>query len=84
MTIAVAPGRYVEWIADEAIVLEPDTGRLHYLNAPAALMYGLIAEFGYAAAVVEFKHRTKSASGADEALAELVAAMLEKRLAVDD
>ena len=39
-----ADGKHVEWIDDEAVVLDPSTEELHYLNGPAALVYALILE----------------------------------------
>lgn len=36
----------MEWIDDEAVVLDVASGELHYLNPPAALAYGLFLEYG--------------------------------------
>lgn len=44
---------HVEWVDDEAVVLNPDTGQIHYLNPPAALVYALILEHGYEDAMQE-------------------------------
>lgn len=41
-----APGTYVEWVGDEAVVLREDRGTVHYLNRQAALVYALILEHG--------------------------------------
>ncbi len=37
---------YVEWVGDEAVVLDAHTGKLHHLNRSAALMLALIQETG--------------------------------------
>ncbi len=50
-----APDMHVEWVDDEAVVLNPETGQIHYLNAPAALMYALILEHGYEGALAELQ-----------------------------
>ncbi len=50
-----APDMHVEWVDDEAVVLNPETGQIHYLNAPAALMYALILEHGYEGALSELQ-----------------------------
>lgn len=42
---------HVEWVDDEAVVLDAETGRIHYLNPPAALFYALTLEHGYEAAL---------------------------------
>lgn len=38
---------HVEWVEDEAVVLDTRQSRLHYLNSSAALVYALIEEHGY-------------------------------------
>lgn len=42
---------HVEWVDDEAVVLDQATGEIHYLNPSAALLYGLILEHGIEAAI---------------------------------
>jgi hypothetical protein len=42
-----ADGLHVEWIEDEAVVLDTATEQFHYLNPPAALLYALILEHGF-------------------------------------
>ena len=41
------PGMHVEWVGDEAVVLDPSNGHVHYLNPPSALFYGLVLEHGF-------------------------------------
>ena len=40
------PGIHVQWVDDEAVVLNEENGELHYLNAQSALIYALLLEFG--------------------------------------
>ncbi|HEV2756082.1 MAG TPA: HPr-rel-A system PqqD family peptide chaperone [Actinomycetota bacterium] len=44
---------YVEWVGGEALVLDRDSGELHYLNAPAAAVLALVQEHGYLRGVEE-------------------------------
>jgi hypothetical protein len=53
----LAAGMHVEWVGDEAVVLDSENARLHYLNPPAALVFALIAETGYEGAL-ERLHRS--------------------------
>lgn len=59
---------HVEWVEDEAVVLDQATGEIHYLNPSAALLYGLILEHGTAPALEEIE-RTRIES--DEQREEL-------------
>jgi hypothetical protein len=42
---------HVEWVGEEAVVLDQVTSSLHYLNSSAALVYALILEHGFEAAM---------------------------------
>jgi hypothetical protein len=42
-----APHLHIEWVEDEAVVLDPDTGDVHHLNPTAAFAYALIIEHGF-------------------------------------
>ena len=53
----LAPHLHVEWVEDEAVVLDPDTQQLHYLSPPAALAYALIGELGYDQGIEELRAR---------------------------
>ena len=79
----LAPGLHVEWVGDEAVVLNEETKELHYLNPTAAIAYALIAENGYPNALEELRTRFDGAS-IDEEIEQLVADMVEKGLLVDD
>ena len=48
---------YVEWVEDEAVVLDRGSGELHYLNRPAALVLALIQELGYEPGIAEVAAR---------------------------
>ena len=66
---------HVEWVDDEAVVLEQETGRVHYLNPPAALVYALVIEHGFDAAITKLKEGENGARGdeVDALLDEMVA-----------
>lgn len=73
-----APQLHVEWVDDEAVVLDPATGELHYLNSSAALFYAHVLEYGYDDAVVRIR------SVADEAeLDDLVKEMVERGILIE-
>jgi PqqD family protein of HPr-rel-A system len=75
---------YVEWVEGEAVVLNRDSGELHYLNGPAALVFALIQEHGYDAALSELRDRFGTAEGMQEELEKLIGEMVEKEILVDD
>jgi len=54
-----APGIHVEWVDDEAVALNPENGRIHYLNPAAALFYALVLENGYEGAMRELRKNYK-------------------------
>ncbi|MDQ3915862.1 MAG: hypothetical protein M3323_11140 [Actinomycetota bacterium] len=80
----VADAMYVEWVEGEAVVLNRDSGELHYLNGPAALVFALIQEHGYDGAMREVYERFGTADGMREELDELIKDMLEKQILVDE
>jgi hypothetical protein len=45
------PGIHVQWVEEEAVVLNEDTSELHYLNPQSALIYALLLEYGMPDAV---------------------------------
>ena len=78
-----ADDRAVEWVDDEAVVLNPETGDLHYLNAQAAIVYALILEHGYEGGLTEARRMFRAERGFEGQLAELLADMVERGLLVD-
>jgi hypothetical protein len=80
----VSGDRAVEWVDDEAVVLDPATGELHYLNRSAALIYALILEHGYERGMKEAATMFEGDSGFGEGSAVLVAEMVERGLLIDD
>lgn len=73
---------HVEWVDNEAVVLDPESGQLHYLNPPAALFYALVLEHGYEAGLEELKRTVPESSDGDE-LSVLLDQMLERGLLLD-
>ena len=70
---------HVEWVQDEAVVLDPASGELHYLNPAAAVVYALILEHGYERAMTEVATMA-DAVALQKALPELIDQMIEKGL----
>jgi hypothetical protein len=75
---------HVEWVDNEAVVLDPDNGQLHYLNPPAALVFAFIQEHGYEAGMDELEKRHGAEPGFREQLPELLEDMVKKGLLIDD
>ncbi|MDQ3983048.1 MAG: PqqD family peptide modification chaperone [Actinomycetota bacterium] len=75
---------YVEWVEGEAVVLNRDSGELHYLNGPAALVFALIQEHGYDDALTQLRERFGAAESMPEELDGLIEDMVEKEILVDD
>jgi hypothetical protein len=78
-----APGLHIEWVGDEAVVLEPKSGQLHYLNPSAALIFGLISEVGGERAVEELKRSFADVPNFDSELVHAIRDMVEKGLLTD-
>ena len=79
-----AEGLHVEWVDEEAVVLDEDNTQLHYLNSSAATLYALIQEVGFDEALDEL--RRKYGDGPFDAgeISTLVEEMVAKGLLVDD
>ena len=75
---------HVEWVQDEAVVLDPASGELHYLNAPAALVYASIQEFGFEEGLRQIEQSHGDAPGFAEELSKLLDDMRDKGLLVDE
>lgn len=75
---------HIEWVDQEAVILDPRTERLHYLNPSAALLFGLIQEVGYEAAIEEMRNRFGTEEGFDEEIQGVVGVMVEEGLLEDD
>lgn len=78
-----ADGKHVEWIDDEAVVLDPSTEELHYLNGPAALVYGLILEHGFDRGLEEVRIIYGTESEIQKGIAECLEGLADKGLLVD-
>ena len=75
---------HVEWVADEAVVLNPATGELYYLNPPAALVLAFIDEYGFAQGLVELREAHGARPGFEKELAEVLEDMQEKGLLTNE
>ena len=79
-----APGLHVEWVEDEAVVLDPLTGHLHYLNPSAAYIYALICEYGFEEASRKIESRFDEGTPVRREMPSLVEDMRSKGLLVQD
>ena len=75
-----APDLHVEWVDDEAVILDPATQPLHYLNPPAALAFALVAEHGYDKALKELRARYGDSPDFQEQVAGLIGDLSAKGL----
>jgi hypothetical protein len=80
----VADGKHVEWVDEEAVVLDSATGDLHYLNGPAAKVYAFLGEFGYDKGLEELEKAHGDTPNFKEELGDVLKDMVEKGLLVDE
>lgn len=80
----VADGKHVEWVDEEAVVLDSETGHLHYLNGPAAKVYALIGELGYDEGLEELARQHGNEPNFKEELQDILDDMIEKGLLIPD
>jgi hypothetical protein len=78
-----APGLHVEWVDDEAVVLNPASSELHYLNQSAAIVFALILEYGFDEAMTRVESSFQSSAGVEKELEALIAELVEKGLLTD-
>ena len=78
-----ADGKHVEWIDDEAVVLDPSTEELHYLNGPAALVYALILEHGFDRGLKEVRSIYGTENEIEKGIADCLEGLADKGLLVD-
>ena len=79
----LAPHLHVEWVGDEAVVLNEETKELHHLNSTAAIVYALIGEKGYAGALDDLGKRFPG-EAIEKDVEALIADMVERGLLVDE
>ena len=79
-----AQGIYVEWVDDEAVALDTETNRLHYLNPPAALVYALILEHGYEEALKRLRPVVENGGTDESELPDLLENMAQAGLLVEE
>jgi hypothetical protein len=81
--VKVAPHVAIEWVDDEAVALDPESGELHYLNTSAALVLALIEEHGYDRALEELRTRHGMDEGSETELRDLLEEMVGKGLLIE-
>lgn len=80
----VADGKHIEWVDEEAVVLDSDSGDLHYLNGPAAKVFAFIGEYGYEKGLEELERAHGDQPNFKEELQDVLKDMVEKGLLVDE
>lgn len=75
-----AAGMHVEWVGEEAVVLDTGSGRVHYLNPPAALVFALIADVGYERALRQVRESFSGTPNLDEEVQQLIHELRDKGL----
>lgn len=83
MSPRIADDLHVQWIDDEAVVLNASKGTLHYLNQSAALLYALIEEHGFPDAIEKLKE-VVTGPGVEEDIPLLIDQMIEEGLLLPD
>ena len=69
----------MQWVEDEAVVLDGESNELHYLNPQSALLYALLLEFGMPQAIGEALRRIENPpEEAQEELKRLVSSFIDK------
>jgi hypothetical protein len=77
------PGLHVEWVDDEAVVLNPASSELHYLNRSAAVVFALILEYGFEEAMSRVESAFHESTSLEEELDALIAELVAKGLLTD-
>ena len=83
-SMRVNPGMHVEWVDDEAVVLDPESGQLHYLNGTAAIVFALILEHGFDKAIDEVRGMFPGDQAVEADLPRLIEEMTESGLLTDE
>lgn len=82
--VRIPAGLHVEWVDEEAVVLDLGTKHLHYLNPMASLIYAVIQEHGYKDAVALLERTYGAEPDMKEELQAVLDDMKIKGLLVDD
>jgi hypothetical protein len=69
----LADGVHIQWIGDEAVALNEETGLLHYLNSTAAVILATVLEHGESEATILLS----KAYGDERAMARDMSAVLD-------
>lgn len=80
----VAAHLHVQWVEDEAVVLDPSTEELHYLNSTASVTLAVLSELGFDRGVEELRRRFSDADGFAEDFSALLEQFKEKGFLIDD
>ena len=74
---------HIEWVEDEAVVLDEEGERLHYLNSSAAVFFALVHEFGFDQALTEMRKRFGARLFEDGSIDALIEDFVDRGLLID-
>lgn len=80
----LAPGVHIEWVDQEAVILDQDKSLLHHLNPTAALVVAYIDEYGYTDGRRMIEERFAIENQGSEELEELLLKLIAQGLLVND
>lgn len=78
VSVRLAEGVHIQWIGDEAVVLDEDSGQLHYLNSTAAVILAMLLEHGEEKTAGMLAEAYEGAHPNEEDLTEVLADLREK------
>ena len=74
---------HVEWVDDEAVVLDEEDRQLHYLNSSAAYFFALVLEHGYDRALQTLRDGHAGNAELEGDLEALIEVMTDQGLLID-
>lgn len=84
LSMRAADHLHVEWVGDEAVVLDESATQLHYLNSSAATLWALIQESGFEGGLERLRATFGDAPFEAGEVEAAIQEMQEKGLLVDD
>ena len=79
----LASSIHIEWIDQEAVVLDEETGQLHYLNTSAALSLALVLEHGKEGALSALLRDQEDNSSITDEFTRVIDDLMQKNILTD-
>jgi hypothetical protein len=80
----LAEGVHIQWIGDEAVALNEETGYLHYLNSTAAVILALVLEYGSEEAAARLSATYEDEHALEHDMTAVLDDLRDKELLVED